>query len=191
MIKRVLLDSRANEKLDSCLKEGKSLSQLVSRSKVSDSGSVHAYLPTHISTDNAYDFESGGLFYDSEFKEPIEFDDPIDLMGEYLNHKYLDSEMVAIFEDHLARPNDALIKDIKNKICVDKEVYYYTDTLEINSLKKNISHINSFHHVFFVFRDDKESVLGKLKAMDDSLATSLTDVFVCVYDDESYLHWER
>lgn len=196
--RKVPLGHEAIQYIKDCLKDGKTLSNLLLDICYLDNGQVFTYLPSYLEEKDIKQFKVGGKIQKG-FLEEGNSETDLWLFSEIRSFLTVNNNKICIFEHALARPNDPWIS-LKKPLffTYTDEVYIFLSSAVAES--KKIEHavraavaylfigvMTSVPYEPCFLRSGKVVTYEKLKA----LAEKTERIIVGAYDYEGYIIWSK
>jgi hypothetical protein len=169
----------------SVLEDGNVIASAVSKT-LSAGASIHAFVPFGVSSASLPAFTHGGVCTTNESRDA--------LVGQIEQHLSRGSEKVVLFEDILARPDDAWLCTSKLRVvCYESEVYYslLAEDIGTEMIARTVARGFSGRHKVAVFSDAPSLTLtppNRFATADvNAIAGRTSKVAVGAFDGESFL----
>jgi hypothetical protein len=196
--RKVPLGHEAIQYIKDCLKDGKTLSNLLLDICYLDNGQVFTYLPSYLEEKDIKQFKVGGKIQ-RDFLEEGNSETDLWLFSEIRSFLIVNNSKICVFEHALARPNDPWISLKKpHFFSYTNEVYIFLSSAEAESEKIEhavraavaylfIGVMTSMPYESCFLRSGKVVTYEELKA----LAEKTERIIVGAYDYEGYIIWSK
>lgn len=200
--------------IQSRLKTGNTLSQMINIRINFMNGNIYTYLPEYIYEKDVYNFEEGVYKIDKEKDQQIEYRTEDNIIGAIhikqtiANSAYwLANEIIkdftnkesneVIFEDPIRSIKTLKYHSIENAIIYHDELYILIEKeITLERMTNIISAIPNFQPPLkgFLYYKNKSDSLRDLKLTREYFATianNISKIIIGAYDSEGYIIWEK